>query len=84
VEIGESAGPTITLPAAVLRSTQLEIIGSGTGSGGTLDMWKEAFREVMAQLRRGDLKIEVQQVPLADVEKAWSRDQRGARFVLVP
>ena len=84
VEIGESAGPTITLPAAVLRSTQLEIIGSGTGSGGALDMWKEAFREVMAQLRRGDLKIEVQQVPLADVEKAWSRDQRGARFVLVP
>ena len=29
VEVGESAGSTITLPAAVLRSTALTILGTG-------------------------------------------------------
>ena len=32
VEIGEMAGPTIALPAAALRSSGLELCGSGGGS----------------------------------------------------
>jgi NADPH2:quinone reductase len=33
VEIGEMAGPTISLPAAALRSSGIEIYGSGGGGG---------------------------------------------------
>jgi Zinc-binding dehydrogenase len=32
VEVGDSAGPTITLPAQVLRSSGLELCGSGAGT----------------------------------------------------
>src|SRR5260221_5548518 len=40
VEVGESAGPTITLPAAVLRSTALTILG--TAGHPRLDVVTEA------------------------------------------
>ena len=35
VEVGESAGPTISLRGGTLRSSRLEILGAGTGSAPT-------------------------------------------------
>jgi len=32
VQVGESAGATITLPAEALRSADIEMLGSGAGS----------------------------------------------------
>jgi hypothetical protein len=32
VEVGQMAGPTIALPAEVLRSSGLEVLGSGRGT----------------------------------------------------
>jgi NADPH2:quinone reductase len=82
VQVGESAAPTITLPAAVLRSTALTIMG--TAGIPARDILFEAFDRVMAYAASGDLQIDTTRVPLAEVGDAWQRDQRGRRLVLIP
>jgi NADPH:quinone reductase-like Zn-dependent oxidoreductase len=81
VQVGESAAPTITLPAAVLRSTALTILG--TAGIPARDVLVEAFQQVMAYAAKGDLCIETERVPLADIENAWQRDQPGRRLVIM-
>ncbi len=85
VEVGESAGPNISLPAAALRSSRLEIIGAGTGNApASPEMWMEAIRQLLANVASGALRIDTERVPLADVNEVWDRDQQGRRTVLVP
>jgi NADPH2:quinone reductase len=84
VEIGEMAGPTIALPAAALRSSGLELYGSGGGSVPHSAIF-EAFPQVWALAIAGKLRFQTEAVPLADVEHAWQRqDLDGRRIVLVP
>jgi NADPH2:quinone reductase len=82
VQVGESAAPTITLPAAVLRSTALTIMG--TAGIPPRDALVEAFQQVMAHAAKGELHIETERVPLADIERAWQSDQPGRRLVVIP
>lgn len=85
IQVGESAGPTITLPAAALRSSRLEILGAGTGSAPTSpEVWMEAIRNLLGRVAAGQLRIETERVPLADIEAAWDREQQGRRLVVVP
>ncbi|SRR5712692_884853 len=85
VEVGESAGPTISLPAGVLRSSGLEIIGSGTGTIPPREMMVEAFNQVMSRAASGELRVDTVQVPLADIEDAWQRqDPHRRRMVIIP
>jgi NADPH:quinone reductase-like Zn-dependent oxidoreductase len=82
VQVGESAGPTISLPAAVLRSTALTILGTaGIPPRGVL---VEALQQVMTHAASGELRIETERVPLADIESAWQRDQTRRRLVVIP
>jgi NADPH:quinone reductase-like Zn-dependent oxidoreductase len=84
VQIGEMAGPTITLSAAALRSSGLELYGGGGGSVPHEAIF-EAFPQVWALAGSGTLRIRTEPAPLADVEKAWQRrDLDGRRLVLVP
>jgi NADPH2:quinone reductase len=82
VEVGESAGPAITLPAAVLRSTALTI--RGTGGMPPWNVLTDAFQQVMNSAARGALSIETERVPLADIEDAWVRDAHSRRLVVIP
>jgi len=82
VQVGESAAATITLPAAVVRSTALTIMG--TAGIPPREVLVEAFEQVMAHAAKGDLHIDTERVPLADIESAWQRDQTGRRLVIVP
>lgn len=82
VQVGESAGPTISLPAAVLRSTALTILG--TGGIPPLDVLTNALQQVMANAASGKLQVDTERVPLAEIEHAWRRDQRGRRLVVTP
>jgi NADPH2:quinone reductase len=85
VQVGESAGPTISLAAAVLRSSRLEILGSGSGNAAaTPEKWLEAVRQLMSNVACGALRIDTERVPLGEVENAWSREQHGRRMVIVP
>jgi NADPH:quinone reductase-like Zn-dependent oxidoreductase len=83
VQVGESAGPTITLPAAVLRSTALTI--TGTAGIPSRDILVEAMQQVLSRAARGELRIATEQVPLADIERVWQRPERsGHRIVVIP
>lgn len=82
VQVGESAGQTISLHAAVLRSTALTILG--TAGAPPRDILIDAFQQVMTRAAHDELRIDVEQVPLEDVENAWRRDSRGRRIVLIP
>src|SRR5579864_766735 len=81
VQVGESAGPTIALPAAVLRSTALTILG--TAGIPSRDVLVAAMHQVLEWGAAGALRIETDQVPLADIEKAWTREERGRRLVVI-
>lgn len=82
VQAGESAGATISLPAAVLRSTALTILG--TAGIPARDVLADALQKVMAHAAEGKLQIETVNVPLADVESAWERNEPGRRIVIIP
>jgi NADPH2:quinone reductase len=82
VQVGESAGPTIALPAAVLRSTALTILG--TAGIPPREVLVDAMQQVMARAARGELQIETERVPLADIEGAWQRQESGRRIVVIP
>ena len=84
IEIGEMAGPTICLSAAALRSSGIEISGTGGGSVPHSVIF-DAFPKVWALAASGQLHIDIERVPLADVESAWRRnDLPGRRLVMIP
>ena len=85
VQVGESAGPAISLHAAVLRSTKLEIIGSGSGAVPPLDVIVDSCHQRMARAASGELRVDTESVPLADIEDAWQRQNLpGRRLVVIP
>lgn len=84
VQVGEMAGAEISLPAAALRSSGLEIVGNGTGVLPAPETMRDAFARVLRGAVSGDLVVETEAVPLAEVESAWARDGQGTRLVLVP
>ena len=84
IEIGEMAGPTVSLHAAALRSSGLEIYGSG-GGGISYEAILETFPKIWDLAAGGGLRIDTEEVPLAAVEAAWLRQgSDGRRVVIVP
>ena len=81
VQVGESAAPTITLPAAVLRSTALTMLG--TAGIPPREVLVEAFQQVMAHAAKGELQIDTEEIPLADIETAWQCEQPRRRVVIM-
>lgn len=81
VQVGESAAPTISLPASVLRTAALTILG--TAGIPPRDVLLKAFQQVMACAATGELRIDTERVPLADIENAWHRNQPGRRLVII-
>jgi NADPH:quinone reductase-like Zn-dependent oxidoreductase len=85
VAAGESAEPTISLAAAVLRSSRLEILGAGSGSAAASpEVWIEAVRQLMSNIGCGTLRIDTERVALGEVENAWHQEQHGRRAVIIP
>jgi hypothetical protein len=80
VEVGASAGPTITLPGALLRSVDLTMLGSGFGSA-AMDKIFAAIPILFGLAAEGKLKIDLEPVSLTEVEAAWSRVDKGRRIV---
>ncbi|HUJ14286.1 MAG TPA: zinc-binding alcohol dehydrogenase family protein [Thermoanaerobaculia bacterium] len=83
IEIGEMAGPIISLRAAALRSSGIEIYGSGGGSVPHTAIL-EVFPQLWALAAAGKLRIDTEPVPLADIENAWQRTVPGRRLVIRP
>lgn len=73
VNIGSLAGGSIALPAASVRSSGIEILGSGLGSVSHVGLVR-AIGALMRALPDTDFAIDAESVPLADVESAWTRE----------
>jgi hypothetical protein len=81
--VGESAAATIELPAAVLRSTAVTILG--TAGVPSREILMNAIEAVWQRGARGELRIETERVPLEEIERAWGRrTTSGTRLVVVP
>lgn len=88
VQIGSMAGPTISLPSAILRSAGVEMVGLGLGSITDEAKARAADRILPAlftMAAAGTLRVDVQPHPLSDVAAVWSgHAPAGTRVVLVP
>jgi NADPH:quinone reductase-like Zn-dependent oxidoreductase len=83
VSIGSVSGPDLVLPSAVLRSSLIELVGSGLG-GVPMDRLVAsiaAFFEAAASAR---FSIATRPIPLAQIADVWADDERGHRTVLLP
>jgi NADPH:quinone reductase-like Zn-dependent oxidoreductase len=83
VQIGAIGGASINLPGAVLRSSALELMGSGIGSVPFPRLLK-AIQGVLEAAPSAGFTIATDAMPLADVTKAWAFGGTEARVVLVP
>ena len=83
VQIGSIAGANITLPGAALRSSALQLMGSGIGSIPLSRMF-EAVRGVLQAAPSAGFRIATESMPLADVTTAWAAADGGRRIVLRP
>jgi len=82
VQVGGMGGPDITLGGSVLRQNALRISGSGFGS---VPIGRAALPELAAAVAAGGLTVTPRPVPLAEVEQAWShQDRPGERTVIIP
>ncbi len=83
VEVGSMAGQTISLSAATLRSSGLELIGSGFGS---ISMEKifQALREFLQEATTRPFTMKVETAPLREVEARWNSAEKGTRLVFIP
>ncbi len=83
VQIGESAGKAISLTAATLRSSGLELLGSGFGSA-SLDQIKQALVEFFQIAAKQPFQFRTKAAPLRDVEALWNNTEEGTRLVFQP
>src|SRR5471030_997191 len=83
VQIGSMSGTTINLPSAALRSSALQLMGSGIGSIPFTRLLK-AIQGVLEAAPSAGFTIATEPVPLADVTKAWAAGDTSSRVVLLP
>jgi NADPH:quinone reductase-like Zn-dependent oxidoreductase len=82
VQIGSMSGNTITLSAGLLRSSGVELLGSGLGS-----LSSQAILQSLSAMFAAESKmrfaIDIDPVPLSKVEEAWTRKEEN-RIVFIP
>jgi NADPH:quinone reductase-like Zn-dependent oxidoreductase len=85
VTLGSSAGQTAALPSAAIRGKMLDIMGH-TNFAAPPEVKRAGYTRMAALASSGELRVDVERVPLADVEAAWEMLAAGAhrKIVLVP
>jgi NADPH2:quinone reductase len=82
--VGMAAGETATLPALTLRRAPVHLMGSGSGRPATPADFTAAYHDLLRQVRDGDITLDVETAPLAEVAKVWGTATGERRLVLVP
>jgi NADPH:quinone reductase-like Zn-dependent oxidoreductase len=80
VEIGAASGAAISLPGAALRSSGLELLGSGLGSCSHQEL-VAIIGALLDAVVPAKLRIATEVVPLSEVATAWTRDTGERRLV---
>jgi NADPH:quinone reductase-like Zn-dependent oxidoreductase len=80
VTVGSMAGESITLNSGTLRSSAIELLGSGLGSLSKEDLnrfYTEVLPEIFDLAKHGKLKLNTLVLPLSEIEKAWNLELNG-------
>ncbi|MGD0136986.1 MAG: zinc-binding alcohol dehydrogenase family protein [Bryobacteraceae bacterium] len=80
LDIGSVSGPNITLPSAALRSSAIELTGSGIGSI-PLDRLIKSVEHLMQAAVTAGFAIETKVFPLSEVETVWGMAGNSPRAV---
>ena len=83
VQVGASAGPTIALPAATLRSGRIELLGSGFGSVSIEEIFAAAAR-FLREAEKEPFQVKTATASLREVEALWNSAEQGTRLVFQP
>jgi NADPH2:quinone reductase len=86
VQIGQLAGTEIALPAPVLRSASVDVLGFSVAHP-PVDVRRDGYRRLTGLAARGEVTVDVERVPLDDVGAAWERQRRaagGPKLVVIP
>lgn len=82
VQIGNSAGPDISLRADMLRSSGLELLGSGIGTVAVKELLAGAA-ELLAAAHDAGFKPDLTSVSLGDAAQVWN-DDPSVRYIVQP
>jgi NADPH:quinone reductase-like Zn-dependent oxidoreductase len=80
VQIGAVAGSVISLDGSVLRSSGVELLGSGLHSVAHAQLVRR-IGEALAAVSSGKFVVEVTTRPMDSVEAAWNEDPGSRRLV---
>ena len=83
VQVGAIGGADIALPGAALRSSALQLMGSGIGSIPQPRILA-AIRGVLEAAPTAGFRVATRTMALADVARAWDAGDAQSRIVLVP
>ena len=83
IEIGSVAGAVAPIPSAALRSTRLQIVGSGQGSVSAREIAAE-IPALAEEITKGTFSVDAEATPLAQVEQAWADTKTRKRIVFTP
>jgi len=86
VSIGAMAGDSIQLSAAILRSVDLQLSGSGLGSWNR-EQVKLLFSEILPEMfllaAQQKLKVNIETIPLVHIETMWNKELPDGKRVVV-
>jgi len=83
IQIGNMAGPNISLSAATLRSSGLELLGSGFGSA-SLSQIRQAITDFFTHITTNPLHFALKAAPLSEVATLWNTNDQATRLVFQP
>jgi NADPH:quinone reductase-like Zn-dependent oxidoreductase len=80
VQIGAVSGPVIQLDGSILRSTGVELLGSGLHSISHPQLVRR-IGEALAAVRAANFQVDATARPMETVESSWNEDTGGRRLV---
>jgi NADPH:quinone reductase-like Zn-dependent oxidoreductase len=80
VHVGSVSAPDITLPSAALRSSAIELMGSGMGSI-AVDRLVKSIDDLMQATVPGGFEIATKTIPLSAVGETWASAGNMPRIV---
>jgi len=83
IQVGSMSGPELALPSAVLRSSSIELMGSGINSVPAARLFA-AIASVLQATRSAGFQIAAEVAPLSEVEKRWKAGSASRRLVFTP
>jgi NADPH:quinone reductase-like Zn-dependent oxidoreductase len=85
VQMGQLAGLEVALPAPLVRASALRLLGFAVFHA-PLEVRRRAYAQLTERAARGEITVDIERVPLSDIESAWQRQREGpdTKLVIIP